>query len=192
MLISRRNFLLAGASAALLALTPMRLWAAPRKKIIRPKKFIPPDKTLILYNTHTGEKLKETFYAHGKIQKEALKRIGYLLRDHRTNQIKAIDIKLIELMFSIKTLLDYKKPFEIISGYRSSTTNNKLKKAGRGVAKNSYHVKGQAVDIAFTGLTLPRAYRAAQRLSKGGVGYYSSSKFIHMDVRGKPTCWHGA
>lgn len=150
------------------------------------------DKQLWLHNVHTGQIAKITFFAEGQWQKSGLREIAHLLRDHRSNQHRPMDLNLILLMASLKDLLDYRKPFDVISGYRCPATNARLRRAGRGVAKNSYHVKGKAVDIHFRGLTLQRAHKAACALAKGGVGLYPSSGFVHMDVRGHFVKWHGA
>ena len=79
---------------------------------------------------------------------------------------------------------------DVISGYRSPKTNGYLRKIGRkGVAKKSYHTKGMAIDLGFSGLYLSRAYKAACFLKKGGVGLYEGSGFLHVDTRGKLHCW---
>jgi uncharacterized protein YcbK (DUF882 family) len=184
-------------------LLPKNRLIKPKKTLVFPRKgtsvcqgakrqFLGRDKSLWLHNVHTGQTSKITFFAEGHWQKSGLKEIAHLLRDHRSNQHRSMDLNLILLMASLKDLLDYRKPFDVISGYRCAATNERLRKAGRGVAKNSYHVKGQAVDIHFRGLTLQRAHKAACALAKGGVGMYPSSGFVHMDVRGHFVKWHGA
>ena len=52
----------------------------------------------------------------------------------------------------------------------------------RGVAKESYHIKGQAVDIYVPGVSLRKLKDVAVGLGQGGVGYYPKSNFIHVDV----------
>lgn len=198
--ITRKTFLWGSLSAGVLALSP--LWAvrrvlAPRKagilvrrkSLIRPKN---PDKILHLYNTHTGESVKACVFAEGRWQRSELKVVQRLCRDHRTNQEHPIDIRLIELMNRLVKLLSYQKPLQIVSAYRSPRTNAMLRRAGRQVGKHSYHLSGKAVDIAFSGLTLQRAYKAACYMGAGGVGYYPSSRFVHMDVRGSKITWQGA
>jgi uncharacterized protein YcbK (DUF882 family) len=69
------------------------------------------------------------------------------LRDHRTDQIKGIDKELLDLLFSLRTELNTNQPFHIISGYRSPQTNVFLHKISSGVAENSLHLIGKAIDI---------------------------------------------
>lgn len=183
--ITRRQLLYYGGSATLLSLVPMQGICAAIKRPIQTK-------SLWLYNTHTGESVKEIYWAQGKYIPSAQKRLSYLLRDHRVNEVKLIQTSLFDLIFQLQQLLGYKKPFDVISGYRSARTNAKLRRiGGGGVAKNSFHVKGMAMDIRLRGLSLDRARKAGIFLAKGGVGYYPSSNFVHLDVRGKPTSWCG-
>jgi uncharacterized protein YcbK (DUF882 family) len=71
---------------------------------------------------------------------------------------------------------------EIISGYRSAATNEKLRKTTSGVAKKSFHMKGQAIDIRLTDVATSKLRDAATSLGAGGVGYYAASNFLHLDT----------
>ena len=57
-----------------------------------------------------------------------------------------------------------------------------LNKKSSGVAKRSYHMLGQAIDIRLPGFDTHQLRKAAIALKSGGVGYYASSDFIHLDV----------
>ena len=140
-------------------------------------------RTLYFYNTHTGEFLKEIFYENGRYNKEGLKNIFYILRDFRNNEIAEIDIKLIDTLYILtKTLEVNNRPINIISGYRSPKTNNLLRELSSGVAKNSLHMQGKAIDINISGVPLHILRDAAISLKAGGVGYYLSSNFVHIDT----------
>jgi uncharacterized protein YcbK (DUF882 family) len=174
---NRRHFLKLGTVASAVcfcsALIPASLLA---KK--------PPVRTLHLYNPHTDEHLKAIYFNRGSFETEALKDINHLFRDYRTNQIKPIYIGLIEYLFAISQTLDLNpsRPFHVLSGYRAPETNAKLRRNGGGVAKNSLHIEGRAVDIRVKGYRVSSLYQAAVQLRRGGVGYYPKSKFIHVDV----------
>ena len=77
---------------------------------------------------------------------------------------------------------DQKQPMEIFSGYRSPKTNNRLRHNTSGVAKNSFHMYGQAIDFHIKGYSTKKLQQAALGLKAGGVGYYPKSDFIHMDT----------
>ena len=68
------------------------------------------------------------------------------------------------------------------TGYRSIDTNNELRARSRGVAKKSYHTKGQAMDFHIEGIALSNIRKAALSMRAGGVGYYPRSNFVHIDT----------
>ncbi len=74
------------------------------------------------------------------------------------------------------------KPVQLISGYRSLDTNDELRARSRGVAKHSYHTKGQAMDFHIEGISLSNIRKAALSMRAGGVGYYPRSNFVHIDT----------
>jgi uncharacterized protein YcbK (DUF882 family) len=141
------------------------------------------ERSLSLFNTHTGESLQSVVYwADGDYLAEALTDINFLLRDHRTDKVKPMDPKLFDLLHTLSNKLENRNAFQIISGYRSPESNRKLRQATSGVAKKSFHLAGQAVDIRLPGRNLAQLRRAALNLQAGGVGYYPRSNFIHMDT----------
>ncbi len=142
----------------------------------------PGERTLRLYNTHTGESIKSVFWAEGQFVPEALIDINKLLRDHRSNTIATMDPKLLLLLDQVSAKFGGTEVLHIISGYRSPETNAKLAKASGGVAKHSMHLEGKAIDIRMPGRDLAQLHKAALGLSAGGVGYYPSSQFVHMDT----------
>ncbi|MGE4376958.1 MAG: YcbK family protein, partial [Burkholderiaceae bacterium] len=74
-------------------------------------------------------------------------------------------------------------PFEVISGYRSPATNNTLRNTrGGGVAKHSLHMVGKAIDVRLPGVPLTELRDAALSLRQGGVGFYPSAQFVHLDT----------
>ena len=142
----------------------------------------PGERTLRLYNTHTGESIKSVFWAEGQFVPEALIDINKLLRDHRSNTIATMDPKLLLLLDQVSAKFGGTEVLHIISGYRSPETNAKLAKASGGVAKHSMHLEGKAIDIRMPGRDLANLHKAALALGAGGVGYYPSSQFVHMDT----------
>ena len=79
---------------------------------------------------------------------------------------------------------------EVICGYRSAATNAMRHRQSSGVASNSYHIKGKAIDFRIAGVPLTKVKAAAENLSNGGVGYYPTSNFIHVDT-GPVRTWKG-
>jgi len=141
-----------------------------------------PELKLNLYNLHTAETFNATFWAEGQYDLDALSAIDHLLRDHRTDEVKKIDSRLLSILYLINARLGNKRPTSVISGYRSRETNRRLAQTNVGVAKNSYHVKGRAIDIRMTGQSSTDIRDIALQLRVGGVGYYQRSDFVHLDT----------
>ena len=139
-------------------------------------------RSLALYNPHTKESFDGVFWRNGNFVTSALKEIYHIMRDTRTDDITQIDPDLLDLIYKISIRLKPNEPFHIISGYRSQKTNDFLFMHKKGVAKNSYHTKGQAVDIHLPRIKTSVLRRAAYELKKGGIGYYPSRGFVHIDV----------
>lgn len=179
--VSRRRFIGLGAAALALPFIcriPVAAFSDP----------LPPDRGLSLYNTHTGEEAALDYCHSGSLIPPSLEKINHILRDHRTGEIKDIDVRLLDLLHVLSRKVGVNRPFHIISGYRSPRTNAHLRANGSGVAENSLHLRGQAVDIRVPGLKLQDLYRAAVSLRGGGVGIYTKSDFVHVDI-GRVRTW---
>jgi uncharacterized protein YcbK (DUF882 family) len=146
------------------------------------------ERRLALYNTHTGESLKATYWAEGEYQASEIAALDRLLRDHRSGDVAAMDRRLFDLLHDLQRVTGRSGAFQIISGYRSPATNARLRRDGRGVAENSLHTRAQAIDIRLGGLDLTDLHRAALSLRRGGVGLYPRSNFIHVDT-GRVRAW---
>ncbi|MGO8755213.1 MAG: DUF882 domain-containing protein [Gallionellaceae bacterium] len=180
---SRRRFLIgAGALVTAAAITSRRAFA---QSVI-----ITPERTLSLYNLHTGENLKTTYWMEGEYIPESLSDINHLLRDFRNGEIKPIDPGLLDLLHAITLGLGTSKAIQLVSGYRSPATNALLHAHSSGVAKHSLHMDGMAADIRIPGHDLRELHKVAVAMHGGGVGYYAQSDFVHVDV-GHVRYWTG-
>jgi len=148
------------------------------------------ERTLQFYNLHTGESLKTTFCVEGSFVKESLQDINKLLRDHRTDEVCVMDPRLLTLLDDLKIMVGSKQPFHIISGYRSPSTNRMLSQQSNAVAKKSLHMQGKAIDIRIPGVDARALQKSAMALKGGGVGLYTRSDFVHVDV-GHVRSWGG-
>jgi uncharacterized protein YcbK (DUF882 family) len=135
-----------------------------------------------LYNTHTDEYLEVRYRVKDRYLAGAMSSINKIMRDHRTGEIRPIEPRLIDFLYAIGCCVGGTPCFHIISGYRSPATNARLRKRGRGVAKKSRHMRGQAVDIRVPCVQTAELRNTAWDLRRGGVGYYAVSDFIHIDV----------
>jgi uncharacterized protein YcbK (DUF882 family) len=182
---TRRSFLGLGAAAVGAAILPGSASAASIETAPKPLR------TLSFFNVHTSERLTTAYWSGGIYKPEALGRINTLLRDYRVNEIKPIDKGLLDLLHELHATLGVDEPFHVISGYRSPRTNAMLRERGgkdSGVASGSLHMEGKAIDIRVPGIDLDDLRRAARALKRGGVGYYPSSNFVHVDT-GRVRFW---
>jgi uncharacterized protein YcbK (DUF882 family) len=171
---------LGAAALSLPFLSRLSAFAAPEP--------LPPDRGLSFYNTHTGESATVEYCHSGCLVPPSLEKINHILRDYLTGETKDIDVRLLDLLYALSRKTSTNEPFHVISGYRSPRTNATLRAGGGGVAANSLHLLGQAIDIRVPGLKLRDLYRAAVALHGGGVGIYPASDFVHVDV-GRVRTW---
>ncbi len=136
---------------------------------------------LRMYSGRTGERIDMIYWIEGQYIKDSLKQINHFMRDWRTDDLKMIDTRTVDVMAAAHNLMDIKEPYMLLSGYRSPATNAMLRSKSRGVAKNSLHMKGQAADLRLSSRSVGQMARAAQACRGGGVGRYSRSNFVHMD-----------
>ncbi|MFA6279858.1 MAG: DUF882 domain-containing protein [Bdellovibrionales bacterium] len=139
-------------------------------------------KELAFRNLHTDEKLRVTYWKNGAFDRSAMGKINHILRDFRTGDVYPISANLIDFLHDLQGKLHADTPIEIISGYRSPQTNAALHSQSDGVARQSYHMKGLATDIRMEGVSLRRLQTTALFMSRGGVGFYPKSDFVHVDV----------
>jgi uncharacterized protein YcbK (DUF882 family) len=191
----RRRFLQYGTAAAALVALPRTLKAGtPASAPVAPAAPAAPaaaTRALSFVHTHTREAMEIAYAVNGQYQADALARLNHLLRDFRTNEKKPIDPKLFDLLHELTTTLGNDAPFHIISGYRSPATNAMLRERGgahTGVATKSLHMVGKAIDIRVPDVKLKTLREAAASLKRGGVGYYPSSNFVHVDT-GRVRYW---
>ena len=169
---NRREFLRIGSGIAATLMLPPGLATAASHT----------ERSLSFYHTHTGEKIKTCYWAEGDYVEEGVREINQILRDHRTGEVYDMDQGLLDLLYLLQARVGNTQSFQIISGYRSPKTNAMLGSKSKGVAKRSYHMQGKAIDIRLNGCDLKQLHKAALSLKAGGVGYYPSSDFIHVDV----------
>jgi uncharacterized protein YcbK (DUF882 family) len=142
----------------------------------------PTARALSLINTHTGETFSDAFWENGAYVPDALAAINGVMRDHRSGEVHTIDSRLLDTLSDLKLQLGASAPYQIISGYRSPTTNAAMHAASSGVASRSLHMDGMAIDVRVRGVELTTLRDAALGMQRGGVGFYPDSDFVHIDT----------
>ena len=146
------------------------------------------ERSLKFYHTHTGKSLQVTYYTGGRYLPDAMTELRVFLADWRDGKQRDMDPELMNILWRIQQISASKEAYEVISAYRSEETNALLHSKSKGVAKNSQHVLGKAIDVRLRGLDLERLRETARDLQLGGVGYYPGSDFVHVDT-GRVRYW---
>jgi uncharacterized protein YcbK (DUF882 family) len=160
-------------SLAFLAVLPAQAATAPAVQEYR----------LRFFHTHTGERLDIVYRQGSRYLPQALSALDRYLRDHRTGEVHHYDPRLFDLLYDLTVAAGVPDAeIDVVCGYRAPSSNEFLRTHTRGVALHSLHMQAQAIDIRLPGIRTSRLRDAALALHRGGVGYYASSDFIHVDV----------
>jgi uncharacterized protein YcbK (DUF882 family) len=178
---SRRDFLKVSAGTLVAGMLPLPALAATLERLDAKR-------TLSFFNTHTRETLNVCYFNGDGYRPEALDKINFILRDFRADEILPIDPLLLDQLFALKTRIQPRTPFHVISGYRSPATNAMLRRTTTGVARTSMHTQGRAIDLRLPGYSTHRLRNLSIALKAGGVGYYPKSDFVHLDT-GRVRAW---
>lgn len=148
------------------------------------------ERALYLYYTHTKETARIVFKRDGKYVQSGLNELNQFLRDWRRNEPTKMDPRLFDLVWEVYQEVGGSQPINVVSAYRSPKTNAMLAQTSSGVADNSQHMRGTAMDFFIPGVPLAKLRATAMRKQVGGVGYYptSGSPFVHLDV-GSVRAW---
>ena len=140
---------------------------------------LPPPRRLRLVNAHTGESFDGAYRSETGPIGAAMQELSVFLRDFRAGATIAIDVGLLDFLAAVMAAAG-QTTATVLSGYRTPRTNAMLARTRFGVAENSQHLYGRALDVHFGG-NLAAAMQAAREMKRGGVGWYPSSHFIHLD-----------
>ncbi|WP_150286188.1 DUF882 domain-containing protein [Rhabdaerophilum calidifontis] len=170
----RRVWLAAGAGLGLVALTTATQDANANGET----------RALSMVHAHTGETINIVYKREGTFESGALEKLNWFLRDWRVDEPIAMSPQLFDVIWYVYREVGASEPVKVMSAYRSPGTNAMLRRRSRAVAKESQHMRGNAMDIHIPGVSMARVREIGMRLQRGGVGYYPSagSPFVHLDV----------
>lgn len=142
------------------------------------------ERTIALHNIHTKETISVVYKRDGRYVPEGLEKVNHIMRDWRRDEATRMDPALVDLLWEMHTELGSKEPIHVISGYRSRTTNDMLRRTSGGQASESRHIQGKAADVHFPDVPVKKLRYSAIVRERGGVGYYPTSAipFVHVDT----------
>ena len=146
------------------------------------------ERALKFFHTHTGDSLRVVYFRQGEYVPEAFADIRVFLADWRDGEQHDLDPGLMDILWQLQQATGSTETWEVISAYRSPKTNEMLRSRSSGVAGKSQHLLGKAIDVRLRGLDLEELHTSARNLKLGGVGYYPSSDFVHVDT-GRVRYW---
>ena len=146
------------------------------------------ERMLKFFHTHTGDSLQVVYLRQGEYDNQAFDQLKVFLADWRNGKEHEIDPQLMDILWQLQQVTGSDNTWEVISAYRSPETNELLRSRSSGVARNSQHLLGTAIDVRLRGMELEVLRDQAKGLKLGGVGYYSKSNFVHVDT-GRVRYW---
>lgn len=160
----------------------------------------------------TGEAVRLVYWQDGQYDPGACQAISWFMRDVRFERMlrakspiidRALDAGritrehlspwmmmdpvLLDILYAYSAWLqsfEMSKPIVLTSALRHILTND----ATEGAVRDSWHTKGGAVDIVIPNVPVANAAAFGKWLSGGGVGLYTSKRFVHLD-RGRVRSW---
>ncbi len=175
-----------GACMALARLAP-----AEQAAVLATEEAPVEERYLELFNTHTRETVKMVYKRGAEFDAAALEAFKQIFRDRRNGQAHDMDVRLYDQLFDLARAAKVEPHYEIISGYRSQESNDKMSaRPGSGVAKKSLHMQGRAIDVRLRNCPTVKLRDLALAAKRGGVGYYERSDFVHIDT-GNFRTWKG-
>src|SRR5947199_9269830 len=135
---------------------------------------------LNLANPHTGETFSGIYRDDNGPIPRVMDELSVFLRDFHSGEKIAIDVGVLDFLSHVMQAVGQTKA-TILSAYRTPQTNAMLARSHFGVAENSQHLYGRALDVHF-GDKLADAMKAARAMQRGGVGWYPHSSFMHIDT----------
>ena len=139
---------------------------------------------LTLHHLHTDETATIVFKRNGVYDQDGLQKLNYFLRDWRQEKPTTMDPHLFDLLWEVYKQSGSNAVIQVVCGYRAPVTNAMLRRRSNGVAENSLHMQGKAIDFFIPDVPLEKLREIGLRMQAGGVGFYptSGSPFVHMDT----------
>ncbi len=156
--------------------------SAPEPPLEPPQLDTTSPRSLVMTNVNSGESINVTYWSNGTYHRDALDQLNHFLRDVKTGEQTEMDPLLFDVLWHTEQITGFQGTVEVLSGYRSPETNAWLASVSAGVARDSQHMNGNAMDIRLPGVPVYKIRQAARSLQMGGVGFYPRSGFVHIDT----------
>lgn len=136
---------------------------------------------LAIRRVQTGESFSGVYWRDGRYDREALRRLDWVMRDPGMQEATPMDPRLFDVLHAVQTRLGSSDTWEVISGYRAPETNAARARESRRVSRVSLHMSGMAADCRLPDRDSLGLARTAADMETGGVGLYRRDGFVHLD-----------
>jgi uncharacterized protein YcbK (DUF882 family) len=169
------------------ALGLLVLGVAAMAAAAEPRFFVAGDGTLDIASRALGEHVTVRYRRDdGTYDYDALTRIRHLLRCRGDGYEAEITPRFVELLGYLSVRSG--RPLALLSGSRSPSYNEGVRRRGLPASRDSLHTEGLAADLAFPRDLLEPLWLGIRDLDCCGAGYYAREGFLHVDV-GRPRFW---
>jgi uncharacterized protein YcbK (DUF882 family) len=117
--------------------------------------------------------------SRGRVKPAAMRAMRELLRPRESRKRKTPNTRLLTLLAQVSDHYGG-RAVHVVSGFRLP---------GGLTRDSSRHVAGEAIDFRIPGVPLTELRDYCQHFEHVGVGYYPTTKFVHMDVRRESARW---
>src|SRR5579871_5823649 len=152
---------------ALLTLAGCVLWPAAAQALPVP----PKPRRLRLVNAHTGETFDGVYRDQSGPIPRVVDELCVFFRDFHCGAVTRMDVGVFDFLADTIDAVGATRA-TVLSAYRTPATNAMLARTMFGVAENSQHLYGRALDISLD-RGLEQAMEAARAMRRGGVGWYA-------------------
>ncbi|HEY1798599.1 MAG TPA: DUF882 domain-containing protein [Stellaceae bacterium] len=139
----------------------------------------PAPQRIHLVNAHTNEVFDGVYRNEDGPIPSVMTDLSGFFRDFHADKTHVMDVAVLDFLASVMAASGQTSA-TILSAYRTPETNEMLSKTTFGVAENSQHLYGRALDVYFEN-DLEKAMQTARQMQRGGVGWYPHSHFMHID-----------
>jgi uncharacterized protein YcbK (DUF882 family) len=140
------------------------------------------DYRLLLYNTHTAQRIEIVYRRGGQYIPDALAQLDYFLRDHRTGDVRHFDPRLYDILTISSSIGHSGGEIDIAVRATALVDERVALRSHYRSRQEQPHIQAEAIDLRMPGIDTLELRKAALSLRRGGVGYYPHSDFIHVDV----------
>jgi uncharacterized protein YcbK (DUF882 family) len=145
-------------------------------------------RTIVLRHP-SGDWIERTYWQDGELISHAHDEISWFMRDRVTQEAVYIHPALLDILYGVNGWLKYFGVHEaplLMSAFRSHGRNLAIE----GAVRDSEHTRGKALDVRIRGISSMQTAKFGAWLGGGGVGWYPSKDFTHLDT-GRLRYWRG-